>query len=105
MEACLAGADGWLSGFPAILPKQCRALQDACFAKDVDKAIKLQNNLQDYINYFFYQKKNGVPHWLEICKYTLQAQGLDYAGLPRLPLGELDAENKKKIDTLLANME
>lgn len=104
MEACLAGADGWLSGFPAILPKQCRALQDACFEKDVDKALKLQNNLQDFINYFFYEKKNGVPHWLEICKYTLQAQGLDYAGLPRLPLGDLDAENKKKIDTLLANM-
>ena len=33
MEGLLAGADGWLSGFPAVLPKQCRRLQDACFAK------------------------------------------------------------------------
>ena len=40
MEGILAGADGWLSGFPAVLPKQCRALWDAASAKDVDAAIK-----------------------------------------------------------------
>lgn len=38
MEGLLCGADGWLSGFPAVLPKQCRALQDACFAGDVKAA-------------------------------------------------------------------
>ena len=104
MEGLLAGADGWLSGFPAVLPKQCRRLQDACFAKDVDAAIAAQNNIQPYIDYFFYDKVNGVPHWQEICKYTLQAQGLD-VGLPRKPLGELDDANKKKIEKLLADME
>ena len=87
-----------------ILPKQCRRLQDACFAKDVDAAIAAQNNIQPYIDYFFYDKVNGVPHWQEICKYTLQAQGLD-VGLPRKPLGELDDANKKKIEKLLADME
>nr|WP_328285383.1 IS110 family transposase [Enterocloster clostridioformis] len=104
MEGLLAGADGWLSGFPAVLPKQCRRLQDACFAKEVDAAIAAQNNIQPYIDYFFYDKVNGVPHWQEICKYTLQAQGLD-VGLPRKPLGELDDANKKKIEKLLADME
>ena len=104
MEGLLAGADGWMSGFPAVLPKQCRRLQDACFAKDVDAAIAAQNNIQPYIDYFFYDKVNGVPHWQEICKYTLQAQGLD-VGLPRKPLGELDDANKKKIEKLLADME
>ncbi len=103
MEGLLAGADGWLSGFPAILPKQCRALLDACKEKNVDKAIAEQYNMQDYIDYFFNDKVNGVPHWQEICKYTLTAQGLD-VGLPRKPLGDLDAENKKKIEKLLANM-
>ena len=63
-----------------------------------------QNNIQPYIDYFFYDKVNGVPHWQEICKYTLQAQGLD-VGLPRKPLGELDDANKKKIEKLLADME
>lgn len=104
MEGLLAGADGWLSGFPAILPRQCRRLQDACFAKDVDAAVAAQNNIQPYIDYFFYDKVNGVPHWQEICKYTLQAQGLE-VGLPRKPLGELDDANKKKIEKLLADME
>ena len=93
------GADGWLSGFPGVLPKQCRALQDAAFSGDVKAAIAAQN-----IDYFFYDKVNGVPHWQEICKYTLQAQGLD-VGLPRKPLGELDDANKKKIEKLLADMQ
>ena len=104
LEGLLAGADGWLSGFPAILPKQCRALLDACKAKDVDKAIAAQYNLQPFIDYFFNDKVDGVPHWQEICKYTLTAQGLD-AGIPRKPLGDLDNANKKKIEKLLADMQ
>ncbi len=51
-----------------------------------------------------YDKVNGVPHWQEICKYTLKAQGLDFVGVPRKPLGELDDANKKKIEQLLADM-
>ena len=35
---------------------------------------------------------------------TLQAQGLDYVGLPRKPLGELDEANKRKIEKILADM-
>lgn len=103
LEGLLVGADGWLSGFPAVLPKQCRALMDACYAKNVDAAIAQQNKMQPYIDYFFNDKVNGVPHWQEICKYTLTAQGLD-VGVPRKPLGDLDDANKKKIEKLLADM-
>ena len=105
LPAFFAGADGWLSGFPAVLPKQCRAILDAAQAGDIQGAIKAQNNIQPYIDYFFHDKVDGVPHWQEICKYTLQAQGLDFAGLPRKPLGELDAANKKKVEKLLADMD
>lgn len=105
LEGLLVGADGWLSGFPAVLPKQCRALLDAAQSGDVKAAIKAQYNIQPYIDYFFHDKVDGVPHWQEICKYTLQAQGLDFAGLPRKPLGELDEANKKKIEKLLADMD
>lgn len=104
MEGLLAGADGWLSGFPAILPRQCRRLLDACFQKDVDAARAAQNNLQPYIDYFFNDKVNGKPHWQEICKYTLVAQGLN-VGQPRRPLKELDDTNKKKVEKLLADMD
>jgi 4-hydroxy-tetrahydrodipicolinate synthase len=106
MEGIMAGADGWLSGFPAILPGPCRKLFDIITnEKDIAKANEYQYKMQPFINYFFYDKNRGEePHWQEICKYTLQAQGLDYAGLPRRPLGELDSANKKKIDTLLADL-
>ena len=104
-EAQLVGqADGWLSGYPAVLTKQCRAIYDAAKAGDVQGTIKAQQNIQPYIDYFFNDKVNGVPHWQEICKYTLQAQGLD-VGWPRKPLGELDDANKKKIEKLLADMD
>jgi len=104
MEGLLAGADGWLSGFPAILPKTCRALFDAAAVeKDVDKSRAIQNRMQPFIDYFFYDKVNGVPHWQEICKYALTAQGLT-VGLPRKPLGDLDDANKKKVEKLLADL-
>ncbi|MHB1314760.1 MAG: dihydrodipicolinate synthase family protein [Christensenellales bacterium] len=105
MEGLLGGADGWLSGFPAILPKQCRKLFDICkVEKDVDKACAYQKKLQPFINYFFYDKEKGVPHWQEICKYTLKAQGLDFVGVPRKPLGDLDEANKRKVEKLLAEL-
>lgn len=103
-EGLLMGADGWLSGFPAILPKQCRAILDAAQKGDVQATIKAQQKIQLYIDYFFNEKVNGVPHWQEICKYTLCAQGLD-AGTPRKPLGDLDDKNKKRIEKLLSDME
>ena len=103
-EALLMGADGWLSGFPAVLPRQCRRILDAAKVGDVKETIKAQRNIQPYIDYFFYDKRDGIPHWQEICKYTLQAQGLD-VGWPRKPLRELDRENKNKIEKLLADME
>ena len=104
LEGLLARADGWLSGFPAILPKPCRQLFDICVnEKDIDKANRQQYKIQPFTDYFFYDKVNGVPHWQEICKYVLAAQGLS-VGLPRKPLGALDAANKKKVDKLLAEL-
>lgn len=105
MEGIMAGADGWLSGFPGVLPKACRTLQDIItIEKDIDKANAYQKKMFPYIDYFFNDKKDEIPHWQEICKYTLKAQGLDYVGLPRHPLTDLDDANKKKIDKLLADL-
>lgn len=104
MEAYMGGADGWLSGLPAILPKQCRAIQDAVQSGDLEASRKAMNNIIPFVNYFLYDKENGEPHWLEVCNYTLTAQGLD-VGLPRRPAGDLSEANKKKIEKLLADME
>ncbi|WP_178042056.1 dihydrodipicolinate synthase family protein [Frisingicoccus sp.] len=103
MEGFLAGADGWLSGMPAIFPKFARTLFDICtIEKDVDKARAYWNKIQPFVDYFITYNTND-PHWHEVFKYVLKCQGFD-AGLPRMPLGDLVPEEKAKIDALLANM-
>jgi 4-hydroxy-tetrahydrodipicolinate synthase len=100
MEALLAMADGWLSGLPAIFPKYCRTLFEICTVeKDVVKANKYWYKMKPFINYF-YTYTTGYPHWQEIFKYVLKLQGFN-AGLPRLPLGELDAVEKKKVEKIM----
>lgn len=101
MEAFFAGADGWLSGLPAIFPKFCRNLFETCaIKKDVDAGRALWAKMKPFIDYF-YTYTTGDPHWQEIFKYVLKCQGLDYAGLPRLPLGDLNQDEKKKIDKIM----
>lgn len=90
----------WFASYEMTVPEIEELVNDGTI-----QDIKAQNNIQPYIDYFFHDKVDGVPHWQEICKYTLQAQGLDFAGLPRKPLGELDAANKKKVEKLLADMD
>ena len=101
MEAFFAGADGWLSGLPAIFPKFCRKLFETCaIQKDVDAGRALWAKMKPFIDYF-YTYTTGDPHWQEIFKYVLKLQGLDYAGLPRLPLGDLLPEEKKKVEKIM----
>lgn len=56
--------------------------------------------MKPFIDYF-YTYTTGDPHWQEIFKYVLKLQGLDYAGLPRLPLGDLLPEEKKKVEKIM----
>lgn len=110
------GHDYWRNGRPALRrrwlavrlpggPAEAVPRSAGCLLRRRRQGCRAaQDNIQPYINYFFYDKVNGVPHWQEICKYTLQAQGLDYVGLPRKPLGELDEANKRKIEKILADM-
>ncbi len=103
MEAYCAGADGWLSGIPAVFPVYAKAIQTAIRdEKDLDKGREIAKVIKEYMDYFLTYKTND-PHWQEIFKYTLQAQGLD-VGLPKKPLGEVDAENKAILDKAIAAM-
>ena len=104
MEAFFAGADGWLSGLPAIFPNYSRKLFEACAVeKNVDKGRELWAKMRPFIDYF-YTYTTGDPHWQEIFKYVLKLQGLDYAGLPRLPLGDLLPEEKKKVEAIMVEI-
>ena len=59
--------------------------------------------MKDIIDSFITYSNND-PHWHEVFKYVLKCFGFD-AGLPRMPLGDLLPEEKKKVDALLADMD
>lgn len=104
LPAFFAGADGWLSGLPGIFPKFCVDLFNLCTVQqDAPAARKLWDKMQDFIDYFITYSNND-PHWHEAFKYVLKCFGFD-AGLPRMPLGDLLPEEKKKVDALLADMD
>ena len=104
LPAFVAGADGWLSGLPGIFPKFCVDLFNLCTVQqDAPAARKLWDKMQDFIDYFITYSNND-PHWHEVFKYVLKCFGFD-AGLPRMPLGDLLPEEKKKVDALLADMD
>lgn len=104
LPAFFAGADGWLSGLPGIFPKFCVDLFNLCTVQqDAPAARKLWDKMQDFIDYFITYSNND-PHWHEVFKYVLNCFGFD-AGLPRMPLGDLLPEEKKKVDALLADMD
>ena len=104
LEGLLVGADGWLSGLPGIFPKFCVDLFNLCTVQqDAPAARKLWDKMQDFIDYFITYSNND-PHWHEVFKYVLKCFGFN-AGLPRMPLGDLLPEEKKKVDALLADMD
>jgi 4-hydroxy-tetrahydrodipicolinate synthase len=94
-QAYAAGADGWLSGFPATFPKQCRELQEAVMVeKDLEKGRKIWNKFTPFINVFMNPEINTQVHWLEMLKWAVCEQGVP-VGRPRRPLRELDEKAKK----------
>jgi 4-hydroxy-tetrahydrodipicolinate synthase len=97
LQGFAAGADGWLSGFPAAFPKQCRELQDTVMVeKDLDKGRKIWEKFLPFINFFMDPKVNEKVHWLEMLKWAVNLQGVP-VGIPRRPLRELDSEIKKQM--------
>ncbi len=106
LQGYAAGAEGWLSGFPAAFPKQCRALQEAVMVeKNLDKGRALWNKFIPLVTFFMDPKTNEKVHWLEMLKYAASVQGVP-AGIPRRPLKELAEEMKqamkKPLDILLS---
>jgi 4-hydroxy-tetrahydrodipicolinate synthase len=97
LQGLVSGADGWLSGFPATFPKQCRELQDAILVdKDLVKAQKIWDKFLPFVRFFMDPDVNAKVHWLEMLKWAVTVQGVP-AGIPRRPLKELDSEVKKQM--------
>ena len=51
LEVALAGAVGWVSGYPNALPQSCMALWRACVAQDLDAALPLYRELHPLLRW------------------------------------------------------
>jgi 4-hydroxy-tetrahydrodipicolinate synthase len=95
LQGYASGADGWLSGFPAAFPKQCRELQEAVMVeKDLEKGRKIWDKCIPWLNVFLDPEINAQVHWIEMLKWAANEQGIS-VGKPRRPLKELDDKVKK----------
>ena len=89
------GGSGVISVVSNIAPKLCKKIQDLCEQNNYKQALNYQNNLFQLSEAMFVES-NPVP-----VKYALYKMGIFSSAECRLPLVELNADNKAKIDKVL----
>ncbi|MFO2463958.1 dihydrodipicolinate synthase family protein [Pseudomonas sp. 15FMM2] len=97
LEAFAAGAQGWCTAAPNLIPQLNLDLYQAVLANDLDKARQLfyrQLPLLDFI------LKGGLPATI---KAGLRMTGLE-AGDPRLPVFPLDEPGRQQLSELLVTL-
>lgn len=85
------GGKGVISVVSNVCPVETVAMADAALAGDFDTAAALQCQLLPLIELLF-SEVNPIP-----VKYAMRYAGFD-CGNCRLPLGQLNADNKRKLD-------
>lgn len=88
------GAKGVISVLSNVLPVETQAMCRAALAGDFDTAAALQLELQPLVEALFYEV-NPIP-----VKEAMKMIGYDCGGC-RLPLGNMSAENRKKLEQIL----
>jgi 4-hydroxy-tetrahydrodipicolinate synthase len=95
LKALLAGASGWCTAAPCLLPASVIALYEAVAAGDTDRAQEIYDELLPLLSFIV---AKGLP--------TAVKSGLDIlgepAGVPRLPLLPLDPEARAQLESILA---
>jgi dihydrodipicolinate synthase/N-acetylneuraminate lyase len=84
----VAGAVGWVAGFPNALPRQCVALYDAALAGDLGTALPAYRQLHPLLRW------DSRVEFVQAIKLAMDVAGR-YAGPcrpPREPLSEEDAQ-------------
>jgi 4-hydroxy-tetrahydrodipicolinate synthase len=102
-ESFVVGADGWLSGFPNIMPDLAVALLAAVQNGDLRQAQRIWARMAPMGYYFMFERKgpNAAPHWLTVLKETLRLLGED-VGLPRSPAEAMTNEERAVLRKYLA---
>lgn len=95
--AMALGSDGVISVAANPAPKLMSELIAYCFAGDYTSARKLQFKLDEYISALFCEV-NPIP-----VKKAMQLIGID-AGLPRLPLTELEPEHTERLKRAMSDL-
>lgn len=82
VEFALAGAKGWIAGYPNALPEACRALYDASMAHDVATALPIYRDLHSLLRW------DSKTQFVQAIKLSMDIAGR-FGGAsrpPRLPL-------------------
>lgn len=97
LKALLAGASGWCTAAPCLRPGPVIALWDAVVAGDTERATEIYEELLPLLGFIV---SKGLP--------TAVKSGLDIlgepAGVPRLPLLPLDAEDRTQLESILTHV-
>jgi 4-hydroxy-tetrahydrodipicolinate synthase len=96
LKALLAGASGWCTAAPCLRPAPVIALYEAVAAGETARATEIYEELLPLLSFIV---SKGLP--------TAVKSGLDIlgapAGVPRLPLLPLDAEDRTQLESILAH--
>ncbi len=97
LKALLAGASGWCTAAPCLRPGPVIALYEAVTAGDTERATEIYEELLPLLGFIV---SKGLP--------TAVKSGLDIlgdpAGVPRLPLLPLDAEDRTQLESILTHV-
>ncbi len=93
VEVGLAGAKGWVSGFPNALPRSCMALYEATLAHDIATALPLYRELHPLLRWDF------RTEFVQAIKLSMEVVGR-YGGPCRPPRQPLLPADENTVRTL-----
>ena len=97
LKALLAGASGWCTAAPCLRPAPVIALYEAVTAGDTARATEIYEELLPLLSFIV---SKGLP---PAVKSGLEILG-EPAGVPRLPLLPLNAEDRTELESILAHV-
>jgi len=90
LELILAGAVGWIAGFPNSLPTSCVELYEACLAHELDRALPLYRMLHPLLRW------DSKTEFVQAIKLSMDLAGR-YGGPCREPRQTLSLEQEAQI--------
>jgi len=97
LKALLAGASGWCTAAPCLRPAPVIALYEAVAAGDTERGTEIYEELLPLLSFIV---SKGLP---PAVKSGLDILG-EPAGVPRLPLLPLTAEDRGQLESILAHV-